>query len=203
MKKLFAKITYLLIAIAVIGIVGVFLFRSKIFAADLGGGDQQTVDLGGSFGGKSIKVSISGNNGKIELEKNLFSSCKTNLSGFQNEAKISGTINLDNNEKAVEIVGLAGAHAENRQFFIADNNYCFKPLAFVKNGTMSYNIYSDEPNFLLQDFNADGISDIAAEYRNYDLNPILDGIRDIYLYNSSSRQFEFMRSENFQYQEIE
>ncbi|MCX6810959.1 MAG: hypothetical protein NTY30_04515 [Candidatus Berkelbacteria bacterium] len=203
MKKLLYKILYFLSVIVIIGAVGVFIYHSRIFAADLGGGDQQIIDLGNGLGGKTVKVIINGNNGKIEIEKSLFSGCGIDLAGFQNEAKIRGTISLGMEEKVVEISGTAGAHAENRQFFTIDKNYCPKPIVFVKNGAVSYNIYSDEPSFLLQDFNADGATDLAAEYRNYDLNPIIDGTRDIYLFDIINRQFVLSRSENFQYQELD
>jgi len=203
MKSALPKIVYCLLAIVVITAVGILLFRAKIFASDIINGDQQMIDLGQGFGSRNVRVSVNKNVGKIEIEKNLFSSCNTELTGFQNETKIRGTISLGNNEKAVEVVGDAGIHGENRQYFTIENNFCPKPISFVKNDTVSYNIYSDEPIFLLQDFNADGITDLAAEYRNYDLNPIVDGTRDIYLFDRKNQQFVFKRTESFQYQELD
>ncbi len=199
MKRKLAKIGYFLLAIIVIGAIGVFLSRSKIFASDLGGGDQQVINLGGSFGQRTVRVNINAGQGKIEIEKNLFTDCNSNLVGFQDEAKIRGTISVSSGDKAVEITAAVGAHSENRQYFTIDKNFCPQPLAFVKDGAISYNIYSDEPNFLLQDFNDDGSTDIAAEYRNYDLNPIVDGTRDIYFFDPKTNQFMFSQTENFQY----
>lgn len=203
MKNIALKVVYWFLAVIIIAAAGAFLYRSKIFASDVGNGDQQMIDLGGGFGSRNVRVRLNNNVGKIEIEKNIFTSCNSNLTGFQNEVKIRGTILLGNNERAIEVVGDVGAHAENRQYFVTQNNFCPKPLSFVKNGTVSYNIYSDEPSFLLQDLNADGLTDLAAEYRNYDLNPIIDGTRDIYLFDSKNRQFIFERTENFQYQELD
>ena len=187
----------------VIGTVGAFLFKAKIFASDIGGGDQQIINLGSGLESRTIRIAISNNKGSIEVEKSMFSNCSYDLSGFQNEAKICGTISVGGDKKLIEVVGVAGAHTENRQYFSVDNNYCPKPIAFVKNGTINYNIYSDEPSFLLQDFNADNVTDLAVEYRNYDLSPIVDGARDIYIFDSIGNKFDFSRTENFQYQEID
>lgn len=201
--KFFSKIIYFLLSVVIIAATGVFIFRSRIFASDIGGGDQQTLDLGSNLGSKTVRITINGNEGKLEISKNLFSSCRIGITGFQNEAKIRGTIKLGTSLKAIEITGPAGAHAENRQFFITDEQYCPKPLTFAKNGNINYNIYSDEPGFLQQDFNSDGATDLAVEYRNYDLNPILDGTRDIYLFDKANKRFEFSRTESFRYREID
>ncbi|MEI8061136.1 MAG: hypothetical protein WCG99_02480 [Candidatus Berkelbacteria bacterium] len=203
MKKTLAKILYLLVAIMAIGTVGAFLFKAKIFASDTGGGDQQIINLGSGLESKTVRTAVSNNKGSIEVDKSMFSNCSSALSGFQDEAKIRGTISVGGDKKLIEVVGVAGAHTENRQYFSVDNNYCPKPIAFVKNGTINYNIYSDEPSFLLQDFNADNVTDLAVEYRNYDLSPILDGARDIYIFDSIGNKFDFSRTESFQYQEID
>lgn len=189
--------------VVIIFIAGSWMYRSKIFASNLGGGDQQLLDLGSDFGKKNVWVIFSNNSAKIEIEKNLFSSCSFDLTGFQTEAKIVGTVQINNKERAIEISGPAGAHSENRQYFIIDMNYCPKPLSFVKNNGVSYNIYSDEPSFVLQDFNADGIIDLAVEFRNYDLDPIVDLVRDIYLLNNEGHQFVFQRSEVGKYQLVD
>ncbi len=186
-----------------IGAVGAFLYKAKIFASDIEGGDQQIINLGSGLESRTVRTKVSNNKGNIEVEKSIFSNCSYDLSGFQDEAKIRGTISVGGGKKLVEIVGVAGAHTENRQYFSVDNNYCPKPIAFVKNGTINYNIYSDEPSFLLQDFNADNVTDLAVEYRNYDLNPIVDGVRDTYIFDSIGNKFDFSRTENFQYQEID
>ena len=185
------------IAVVVITTIGILLFGAKIFASS-SGGDGQKVDFGGNIGSKNVRVTISKNQGKIEIEKNLFSNCAADLTGFQDEAKISGVISLGAGQKAVEISGLAGAHAENRQYFIIDKNFCPVAIAFVKDNQINYNIYSDEPNFAVQDINGDGATDITSDYRNYDLDPIANGTRDQYIYNQKNQDFEFSRSENIQ-----
>lgn len=203
MKTIFAKLVYWILAIGVIAAAGSFLYHSKIFASDLGGGDQKTLDLGLGLGHKNVRLTISNGNGKIEVTKNMFSGCESKLTGFQNEAKIRGTVSFGENLKAVEVFADVGAHSENRQYFIIDKNFCPKPISFVKNNLVSYNVYSDEPSFLLQDYNGDGVTDLAVEYRNYDLNPIIDGMRDIYFFDLNNNKFEFSRTDKFQYIEID
>ncbi|PIU24311.1 hypothetical protein COT12_01710 [Candidatus Berkelbacteria bacterium CG08_land_8_20_14_0_20_39_8] len=199
MLKPKSKSKYLIVISALLITAGsVFLFQRNIFASDLGGGEENTVDFGGNIGKKIVRTQISNNRGKIEIEKNIFFSCSHQLGGFQDEARISRLINFGS-QKALEISGIAGVHAENRQYFQIDSQLCPIPIVFEKDGNISYNIYSDEPNFLLQDFNGDQILDIASEYRNYDADPLIDGFREIYIFNASSNQFEFNRSENFQY----
>jgi len=193
------RLIYLFATLIVIFFAVYALLHSKIFADDLGGGNKMDLNFSGSLGKKTVETIINGNVGKIQVNQSLFSSCSVSLTGFQKEAKIQGLVDFSPKIKAVEVRGIAGVHAENRQYFSVDGNSCPRPVAFVKNGIVSYNIYSDEPHFIVQDFNEDGFVDIASEYRNYDLDPILDGIRDIYLFTPGSQNLIFNRSEIFKY----
>lgn len=193
------RFIYLFAILAIVFFALYALLHSKIFADDLGGGNKVDLNFSGNLGKKTVEVIINGNVGKIQVSQSLFSSCSTSLTGFQREAKVQGLVNFSPKVKAIEISGIAGVHAENRQYFTVDSNSCPHPMAFVKNSVVSYNIYSDEPNFIVQDLNTDGFIDVASEYRNYDLDPILDGVRDIYLFTAESQNFIFKRSEIFKY----
>jgi len=193
------RLIYLFAVLIIVFFAVYALLHSKIFADDLGGGNKIDLNFSGSLGKKTVETIINGNVGKIQVSQSLFSSCSTNLTGFQREAKIQGLLDFSPKMKAVEVAGIAGVHAENRQYFTVDGNSCPHPVAFVKNGIVSYNIYSDEPHFMVQDQNGDGFIDVASEYRNYDLDPILDGVRDIYLFAPGSQNLIFKSSENFKY----
>ena len=199
LRKNLVRLIYLFAALIIVFFAVYVLLHSKIFADDLGGGNKMDLNFSGSLGKKIVEIIINGNVGKIKVSQSLFSSCSTGLTGFQREAKIQGLVNFSPKMKAIEVSGIAGVHAENRQYFTVDGNSCPHPTAFVKNGIVSYNIYNDEPHFIVQDLNGDGFIDLASEYRNYDLDPILDGVRDIYFFTPESQNFVFNRSENFKY----
>ena len=52
------------------------------------------------------------------------------------------------------------------------------------------------------DFNVDGWQDVGVEMRNYYADPIIDGIRDIYQYNPTTKEFVYTRSEDFKQDEV-
>lgn len=178
---------------------GVSFFCYQAFANDSKIIEQQKIDFGGRNGAMDVRLIISPSEKRIEIKKNFYSNCSRELIGFQDEVKIKSVVKIGKDIQAVEISGSAGVHAENKQFFIIDTNYCPLPIGFVKNSEISYNIYSDEPYFLVQDINADSYTDLAADYRNYDLDPIVDVRREIYIFDSVKNQFIYNRLESFQY----
>lgn len=196
------KIIYLTFFAAAIVVVSILLYRNYI-AANINisaNGDRQLLDFGEELGKKYVLVNIENSQGEIIIKKGLDSYCKSVLSGFEKTVKIDG-IFLVGGERLIAISGPVGVHSRSKQFFYLDSEICPKPVSFAKDGVKVYNIYSDQPNFLEEDFNADGVVDFATEFRNYDLNPLVDGIREIYIYNRENHQFEFLKSEKYQQSE--
>jgi len=193
------KTIYIIFFLGILMIASYYLYSNIAKADPIVGtnGDTKLLDFGNNIGAKQIFVKISGKEGEIIVKRSFASYCSQKLSGFENSVKIDSVINLGGEEKLIEISGPVGIHAENRQYFFLDSNYCPKPVSFVKNNQKVYNIYSDEPSFKLIDYNSDGYLDIGAEYRNYDKDPLIDGIRDIYLFESSKNDFVYSRSEGF------
>lgn len=203
-KSIF-KTIYLLFFLTMI-LTFIYYFFVNIAKADplySQNGENKIVDFGPDFGDRQLSVAIEERGkGKITLKKSLSSYCRYDLSGFEETVTIGLTLKISQSANAVEIFGPVGAHSENRQYFILDSNLCPKPLAFVKNNNLMYNVYSDQPSFKVEDFNHDDWQDIAAEYRNYDENPLIDGTRDIYLFDPKNLQFTFLRTENYQQESI-
>ncbi|MCX6812775.1 MAG: hypothetical protein NTW79_04160 [Candidatus Berkelbacteria bacterium] len=196
----------LLFVIVLLIVAAGFLVEHSFAASDPKvdeNGDVQTLNFAGSIGDKKVFVPFSVDSGEIIIKNSAISYCSAKLFGFEQSVKINQLLKIADDISAIEISGYVGVHAENRQYFYLDDQLCPKPLAFVKNGETSYNLISDEPNFLLLDFNTDGFLDVASENRNYDLDPITDGIRDIYLFNSVAKEFKFERSENFHQAAVE
>jgi len=203
-RPLILKIFYVVIFAALIIGLAVYLYLNLISADSNVGenGDAKYLDFGGTHGRRQVILKMNGKDGEIGLVKSLTRSCSSKISGFEKSGKIDSLINLGENFNVIEISGLVGAHSENRQYFYLDSNSCPKPIGFVKNGNRAYNIYSDQPSFSMLDFNVDGWQDIGVEQRNYDANPILDGIREIYLYSPNSKEFVYQRLENYKQEEV-
>lgn len=202
-RKSISKIVFLLILILALAALGYVFYASVVGADPLTGrpGESKTIDFAGDIGKKEVSITFSGNNaGKISVKKSIISSCSHKLEGFEKTAAIGPLIVIGPGKKALEIAAAVGIHSENRQYFVLDQNLCLKPLAFVKNGVVDYNVYSDQPSFKLEDFNGDDWSDVGVEFRDYDKNPLQDGIRDIYLYHNEKNNFEFSRNETYQQQ---
>ncbi|OIN90289.1 hypothetical protein CO019_00790, partial [Candidatus Berkelbacteria bacterium CG_4_9_14_0_2_um_filter_42_30] len=193
------KTIYIIFFLGVLAIASYYLYSNIAKADPIVGtnGDTKLLDFGGDIGARQIFVRISGKDGEMIVKRSFTSYCSQKLSGFENSVKIDSLVNLGGDEKLIEISGPVGVHAENRQYFFLDSNRCPKPLSFAKNGLVVYNIYSDEPSFKLIDYNSDGYLDIGAEYRNYDKNPLVDGVRDIYLSRPDKSSFVYSRSESF------
>jgi len=192
-KKSSLKIVYSSISLLLIAVISYYLYTT-IASADQGldNGDlSKFLDFGGNIGAKRVSLNISDSGGEIEIKRSGNSSCSQKISGFEKEAKIVSLVDISGNLKAVEVSGFVGAHSEGRQYFILDETSCPKALAFVKDGIKVYNIYSDQPSFKFEDFNYDGWYDLAPEYRNYSADPLLDGVREIYLFNPLQNQFEY------------
>jgi hypothetical protein len=188
-----------LILVAII-IAGASFFYYQAFANDSEMIEQQKIDFGGRNGTLDVRLIISPGEKRIEIKKNFYSNCSKELIGFQDEAKIKSVVKIGKDIQAVEISGSAGVHAENKQFFILDTNYCPLPIGFVKDSEISYNIYSDEPYFLVQDINTDSYIDLAVDYRNYDLDPIVNAKREIYIFDFERNRFVFNRLEFIKYE---
>jgi hypothetical protein len=194
------KITYL-VFFALLTIFGAyFLYRSYI-QADINvgdSGDRQLIDFGGVVGHKHIFVRLENKPGEIIVKKNSREYCNCPLSGFESSVKIDGVLDVGSELKLIEISGPVGVHGRSKQYFYLDNNICPTPVPFVKDQVRVYNIYSDQPSFKVADIDGDGFADIAAEYRNYDLNPLVDGIREIYRFDNKTKEFVYLRAENYQ-----
>jgi len=176
-----------------------YLYTSAAKADPIVGeyGDKKILDFADNTGQKPVFVRIVGKDGEIIIKRSIISWCSYKLSGFENEVKINSLVDFGSGEKLIEVAGPVGIHAENRQYFYLDLNLCPQPIIFAKNNVLVYNVYSDQPSFKLLDFDSDGYLDIGAEYRNYDKNPLVDGIRDIYLFEPKNRNFNYSRSEKF------
>jgi len=196
-KNSFYRRIYLVFVTAIVVTLAYYFFAGLAKADPTVGesGDHKMLDFGGKIGRKEVFIEVTNQPGKITIKRSLFSWCSSELSGFENEAKINGLWGTSENQRLIEIAGPVGAHGENRQYFYLDANLCPLPIAFVKNDLSVYNIYSDEPNFTIADFNSDNYLDIGAEYREYDKNPLVDGIREIYLFLPQERIFIFNKSE--------
>jgi hypothetical protein len=176
------------------------LFRNYV-GADINtgeSGDRQLLDFGGTIGRKYIFLRLENKKGEIIIKKNSREYCNYPLSGFESSVEIDGILNVGRDLKLIEISGPVGVHSRSKQYFYLNNNSCPVPIPFVKDKIKVYNIYSDQPNFKVSDFNHDGFSDVVAEYRNYDLNPLVDGIREIYHFDNNNREFVYSHSENYQ-----
>jgi len=194
------KIIYLVVSIFAIAALTYFLYQNFI-AADIeisANGDQKLLDFSADIGKKMVFLRFENKKGEIIVKKNLANYCRHSLSGFESSVKIDGTLDINDQLKLVEISGPVGIHSRSKQFFFLDQNHCPQPTVFVKDGQRMYNIFSDQPSFKIADFNGDNYPDIAAEYRNYDLNPLIDGIREVYYFNFETKSFVYDHSENYQ-----
>lgn len=197
-RKSLLKTVYIILTLVVI-LSGVYFLYKNYISADAITAEkivETKVDLG-DLGQKKVRISTGSKGGNIEILKSL-SSCSTKLTGFEKDVNVSGVINAGK-KKFIEITGPVGIHAENKQLFLVEPNLCLKAVAFEKNTAIEYNIYSDEPNFLVQDFNSDNYVDIASGWRDYDKDPLLNGFRDIYLFDSSSTRFKFSHREQVEH----
>lgn len=193
------RIVYVVTAITII-LIAVYLLYANYIQADSVSEQivsESMVDLG-SDGAKKVRLSISGREGTIRVYRSLYSNCEYRLTGFEKDLRVSSVISATN-KKIIEVSGFVGVHAENKQFFVLDDRYCPTPVAFEKNGVKEYNVYSDEPNFLVQDMNADGFTDLASDWRDYDRDPLINGFRDIYYFNPDTLTFQFNNRESIVY----
>lgn len=193
------KLIYLSFFAVVILIGSYFLYRNYI-SADINideNGDRQLLDFGDDIGTKYILLSMENTNGEIIVKNNFSGYCKHPISGFEKSVKIDGLLEIGE-VKLIEISGPVGVHSRSKQFFYLDSSLCPQSITFVKDQLKVYNIFSDQPSFQTSDFTQDGVADFAAEYRNYDLNPLVDGIREIYIFDQNLKQFLYLRSENYQ-----
>jgi len=191
---------YFLFFISVTIIAGYLLYLNIAKADPIVGenGDAKILDFGQNIGKKQLFVKIKEKGkGEIIIKKSFSTYCNYELSGFEITAKINPLLQLSENEKIIEVLGSVGIHGENRQYFILRPDLCPFPLAFVKSDQKVYNIFSDQPSFIVKDYNSDGFLDLAPEYRNYNKDPLHDGLRDIYLYDGSKKEFVFERSESY------
>ena len=194
------KIIYLVFFASIIFFGSYFLYRNYI-GADINvgqSGDRQLLDFGEKFGRKYVFLRLENKKGEIIVKKSSAEYCNYPLSGFESSVKIDGIFNMGSDLKLIEISGPVGVHSRSKQFFYLNNNSCPEPIPFVKDNVKVYNIYSDQPSFKVFDSDGDGFSDVAAEYRNYDLNPLVDGIREIYRFDNNNREFVYSHSENYQ-----
>lgn len=203
-RAVILKIFYIISFSALIIGLGFYLYFSLVKADTSVGenGDIKFLDFGGNIGQKQMVLKVDGKNGTISVNQTMLSSCSQKIVGFEKSAKIDSLISIGEGFRVIEISGLVGAHSENRQYFYLDEKKCPQALAFVKNGSKVYNIYSDQPSFKLIDFNVDGWQDVGVEMRNYDADPIVDGMRDIYLYNPVAKEFVYSRSEDYKQEEV-
>jgi len=194
------KITYLIFFAFLILFGSYFLYRNYV-GADINvgeSGDRQLLDFGEKIGRKYVFLRLENKKGEIIIKKSATEYCNYPLSGFESSVKIDGILNAGSGLKLIEISGPVGVHSRSKQFFYLNNNSCPEPVPFVKDKVLVYNIYSDQPNFKISDFNDDGFVDVAAEYRNYDLNPLVDGVREFYHFDIISREFVYSHFENYQ-----
>lgn len=194
------KIIYLTF-FALLIIFGSYLVYRNYVGADINvgdSGDRQLLDFGGNIGRKYVFLRLEDKKGEIIIKKSSTEYCNYPLSGFESSVKIDGVFNIGSDLKLIEISGPVGVHSRSKQFFYLNSNSCPEPIPFVKDKVKVYNIYSDQPSFKVFDSDNDGFSDFAAEYRNYDLNPLVDGIREIYRFDNKSREFVYSHTENFQ-----
>lgn len=197
-RKSLLKTLYIILALLVI-LSGIFFLYKNYISADATTAEkivETKVDLG-DLGQKKIRISTGSEGGNIEIER-TFSSCPAKLTGFEKDVDVSGVV-IAGKKKLIEITGPVGIHAENKQLFLVEPNLCLKAVAFEKNTAIEYNIYSDEPNFLVQDFNSDNYVDIASGWRDYDKDPLVNGFKDIYLFDSSSTRFKFSHREQVEH----
>ncbi|TSC94323.1 MAG: hypothetical protein Athens101428_366 [Candidatus Berkelbacteria bacterium Athens1014_28] len=194
------KKIYCLIIILAVLILGLFFIPYSISLKEKNlqlGGESKIFDFGNDVGEKKVFLQFSDNRGKLYVKKNFYSYCYISLSGFEQSAVVNQLSIGHDQLKIIEVSGYVGAHSENRQYFYLDSNLCPKAITFEKEGELSYNIFSDEPNFILQD--DDGLINLIVEFRNWDTDPISETIRDRYFFESEKQKFIFAGSENFSY----
>lgn len=193
MKKFKIKKTGYLIIVITIFIACISIFYTEVIGNDFNNisdkFDARTLSFSGEA--KIVKASIDEN--KITVRKNFYTTCSNELSGFENQIVIDNTIKTQNGD-IISVSGYVGAHAENRQFFYLDDENCPRQIAFYKSNQKFYNIYSDEPNFEVVYAENGDLKSLIADYRNYDLDPTKDILRQFYQYDSANRQFNYQKT---------
>jgi|GEM_PF-1629977 len=203
-------------AIYYVGVIGVtlayfgLLFKTNLISADVFVGRE-------GYNHKYFDAMIDGQKDKFEIEtykegekyihtistqKNLFEKIDFKLTGFDEDIFLcsSPVVNLGSNYgQALCFVGNVGAHSRNIQLIKYDNQK-FTEIKIMEGTNQAINAYSDVPNFLVEDYNADGITDLIIDFRNYEQNSV-DAIRNYYRGTVSG--FVFDKKENIIYDQSE
>lgn len=199
-KKIILLQIYFILFVA--GLVATQFFVIKNEKQLKSGGESRVFDFGGEVGKKKIFIQFYSNKQRLYVQKNYFTYCYIPLIGYESSAKITQFISGSNQKKLIEVSSYVGVHSENRQYFYLKNDLCPKNIIFEKNDELSYNISSDEPNFILHSDDKGNILDLIVENRNWDADPLLETVRDIYVFDNENLKFKYARSENFSYPNI-
>ena len=193
MKKFKIKKIGYLVIVATILIACISIFLVEVTSRDFNNiSDQYDARTLIFFGkNKVIKAEIGKN--KVSVKKNFYTTCTNNLDGFEDQIVIDNTIKTAN-DNIFSISGYVGAHAENRQFFYLDEESCPKQIAFYKSNQKFYNIFSDQPNFELVYSENGDLKSLIVDFRNYDLDPTKDILRQFYDYDSANHQFNYLKT---------
>ena len=203
-------------ALYYIGVIGVtlayfgLLFKSNLISADVFVGKE-------GYSRKYFDATIDGQNAKFEIEthkegdkyihtlyarKNLLEKADFKLTGFDEDIFLcsSPVVGLGSNYgQALCFVGNVGAHSRNIQLIKYDGQK-FSETKIMEGTSQNVNIYSDVPNFLVEDYNTDGITDLIVDFRNYEKDSI-DAIRNYFRGTVSG--FVFDKKENIIYDQNE
>lgn len=139
----------------------------------------------------SIKSYMQNNVSKNYLFKNnLFKIKRIELLGFEDNISLCNkkVIRLRDIE-AVCLVGDVGVHSQTISF-VSSNMLLVK---IIEGKNIFRYIVSDSPNYLVLDYNNDGVDDLIVDNRNYNENPLVDIVRKYYA--GSDNDFVFDREE--------
>jgi hypothetical protein len=150
---------------------------------------SKTTDLDLDGDGKKENIQINKyQNGEsfdfyLQIKKPFYSYEMQRLSGFEEEADFceNPTIDIGGGERLLCITGYVGVHSQNIQFIGYDGN--IKIIPFIKDDKALLSVYSDAPKFEITDENSGQSAKICLMNRNYDMDPLIDTIRECYYFS--------------------
>lgn len=150
---------------------------------------SKTADLDLDGDGKKENIQINKyQNGRrldfyLQIKQPFYGYEMQRLSGFEEEADFceNPTIDIGSDKKLLCITGFVGVHSQNIQFIRYKGS--IEIISFEKDDEALLSVYTDAPIFETTDENSGQSAKICLMNRNYDMDPLVDTIRECYYFS--------------------
>lgn len=120
---------------------------------------------------------------RLVYQSNSFKNLSIDLTGFEDSVlpcKTSDGYLGDEFRDILCLTGDVGAHSQNLSLIrVLDDK--LEPVYFMNGSDKLVNITSDVPNIQIKDYNNDGKNELVIDSRDYDNDPTIDSIRNVYI----------------------